>query len=98
MKLSLTCLAGSLIALGLAACNSTQTATVQNDLVIAQAALKTAGCDIAYLNQVAQPIIMVAIDEQGQKVAKVVSNIGASICTAPVVGIYSAPGTTLGTP
>lgn len=79
-------------------CSTTQQATAQADLQTAQVILKTAGCDVAALSAVAAPIVQVATDANGQKIAQLVDATGAAVCSAPAPALASPAGTVLGSP
>jgi len=85
-------------AIALSACTSAQQTQAQADLQTALTILKLAGCDTALLSAAAAPVISVAVDANGQKIAQAVSATGAAVCQAPASALASPVGTTLGTP
>lgn len=85
----------------LAACSSTtgqvDQAQLQKDLATAMIVLQATGCATATLAQASSPIIVVAFDEQGNKVLNMVGTAGAVLCAALAPkAVASLAGTTLG--
>ena len=70
-------------------------AQIQQDAATAASLLKAAGCDVSVLSAAAAPIIQVAVDDQGNKIAKAVDATGTAVCVVPTPGLTSPAGTAL---